>query len=376
MPEDPTPTPPAGGTHVEPWLDAFRTGELAAADRVRVERHLARCAECAARLAEIESLARTATRAFAAGAGLASRAEPDWGRLRAAILARTVGPAPAPRPRPSLLRFAPQAALAAMAVLVLGILAREGVRGPADLERALEGRKDVARSTLKPATPPEVEEKADVSRDAAERNGWFADLPEPRDTPPAGPPEAGATTSPAAEEAPAAAGAPLGGLEGGREFEARAKPEPTPGLNERAAAAPETARRDAAALKAQARDKEARTNEIAQEPRDEGVEADRMEVVEDGKAADDERQAPAAVADNDQRAGELGATAPGADMDELQRLDLYARKALASGDAADRTRALDFWRDSVAGRTDLEPGRKRAAAALVDSLARSVPAPR
>jgi hypothetical protein len=59
-------------------------------------------------------------------------------------------------------------------------------------------------------------------------------------------------------------------------------------------------------------------------------------------------------------------------MDPLQRMDLYARKALASGDSLDAKRALVFWRDSVALRQDLNAARKRAAAALVDSLARRV----
>jgi hypothetical protein len=65
----------------------------------------------------------------------------------------------------------------------------------------------------------------------------------------------------------------------------------------------------------------------------------------------------------------MGKVAP-VEMDALQRMDLYARKALASGDSLDAKRALAFWRDSVAARQDLDAARKRAAAALVDSLAR------
>jgi hypothetical protein len=57
------------------------------------------------------------------------------------------------------------------------------------------------------------------------------------------------------------------------------------------------------------------------------------------------------------------------EMDDLQRLDLYARRALATDDWLAAARALAFWRDSLAFRTDLDPARKRAAAALVDTLA-------
>ncbi len=363
MLEDPTPTPPAGGTHVEPWLDAFRTGELAAADRVRVERHLARCAECAARLAEIESLARTATRAFAAGAGLASRAEPDWGRLRAAILARTVGPAPAPRPRPSLLRFAPQAALAALAVLVLGILAREGVRGPADLEQALKKSDDSARANA-PAAPGGPEGKPGpagalsgaLSRERSELRDDEVEQfrpaqPQGRPSTPEG---AGFPEAQPANEAPAPA------------LESRTKPFAEPPAAE---GAPRGERRRAAeaappgvSVDARARNQTAKTAE-AEAP---AAAADKADFA--GKEAPQ-------PADSLGREADLAAVAPPlALMDALQRIDLYARKAIASGNAEDRARALGFWRDSVATRADLDATRKRAAAALVDSLARSVPA--
>ena len=72
--------------------------------------------------------------------------------------------------------------------------------------------------------------------------------------------------------------------------------------------------------------------------------------------------------DHDPPARSLGA-APATAADELQRLDLYTRRALSTGDGLAATRALEFWRDSVASRADFDPRRKRAAAALIDTLA-------
>jgi hypothetical protein len=355
-------TPPAGGTHVEPWLDAFRTGELAEADRVRVERHLARCAECAARLAEIESLARTATRAFAAGAGLASRAEPDWGRLRAAILARTVGPAPAPRPRPSLRRFAPQVALAALAVLVLGILAREGVRGPADLERALKKSDDSARANA-PAVPggpegkpgPEEALSGALSRERSDLRDKGEQVAQSRRQP-----EAEPSTQEGQHmlQAPMPTGEPEGQLDSRTE-------------GFRPHAAEEKAARKEVAPEAEARPSAARAQgEKAGDRMAETAQTGAPAAADEADFAGNEAPRPADAVGRD---ADLAAVAPTL-MDALQRIDLYARKALASGSAEDRARALDFWRDSVATRGDLDPARKRAAAALVDSLARSVPA--
>jgi hypothetical protein len=365
MPEEPKPpTPPAGGAHVEPWLDAFRTGELAEADRVRVERHLARCAECAAQLAEIESLARTATRAFAAGAGLASRAEPDWGRLQAAILARTVGPAPARRPRPSLLRFAPQAALAALAVLVLVILAREGVRGPADLERALKKSDDSARANA-PAVPGGPEGKPGpaealsgaLSRERSDLRDKGEQVAQNRQQP---------ESQPSIPEGQRLIPAPLPTDEPEGQLESRTEGFRPYGAEEKAA-------RKEAAPEAEARPSTARAQgEKAGDRMAKTAQTGAPAAADEADFAGNEAPQPADAVGRD---ADLAAAAPPlALMDALQRIDLYARKALASGNAEDRARALDFWRDSVAIRADLDPTRKRAAAALVDSLARSAPA--
>jgi hypothetical protein len=303
---------------VEPWLDAFRTGELAEADRVRVERHLERCDACARRLAELEVFASAVGRGFRAGIAGGAIPEPDWGAQRRAILERTVGPRPA-RQRAIWLRYAPQVGLAVLALVVLGVLVREGVRGPADLERRLE------KSPLKSM---EGAPSAASARGAAGKAAPVSPAPTDR-------------TSAAAE------GAEGKELERGAAGAWQGEPRPRGAAGN---AAPEVAG-------------------FATPPAG-GREADLAKA--EPQAAPPPEEAPPFPSVEKAPPGEepQAAAGPGAPrMDVLQRLDFYARRALASGDSLVVGRALAFWRDSVAGRTDLDPGRKRAAAALVDTLA-------
>ncbi len=365
-------TPPGGGAHVEPWLDAYRTGELEDSERLRVERHLERCPDCAARLAEIESFGRLVARGFTAGATGAA-AEPDWDRQRREILARTVEPRPVERRPARLFRFAPQAALAVLALLVLGILVREGVHGPGDLERALEKEKPVTRGVSGPTPPAAVGGEAPAASSGGFKEGLeerpsasdsFASSSRPDEAASAdrapgaeGPPADRDAARPGVE--PAAGAGVVGGLEEARKARAAEREELAA-----AAPAPGGERKRAVAL-----------NEAAQKP----AAADAKEA--DFSGLDREAgRAPSEANDSGRAADELQPSrqtvplhAGPALMDALQRLELYTRKALASRDSVETARALAFWRDSVAFRTDLDPARKRAAAALVDSLARQVP---
>jgi hypothetical protein len=350
-------TSPGGGGHVEPWLDAYRTGELEAPERVRIERHLARCPDCAARLTELESFHRLVGRGYAARAARASAQEPDWDRQRREILARTTEPRPEGGRHAMLVRFTPQAALAALVLLVLVVLVREGIRRPEDLRSALEGRKEIGREVDESPSSPLVEKKAPS-----------APVPEAK---PAG-----------SQDALARLEAPAGGSEG-------AAAGPGTRLDDRGRAPGRPAGKAAAVAPMElAEARQAQKEDRAATPAGPETEAQRGNAAageEAGFRAEDlEARAPAAEADrmapppaDERRAeGRLAAAEGAVAMDELQRLELYARKALASGDSLETARALGFWRDSVAARMDLDPARKRAAASLVDSLARGAPAGR
>lgn len=316
--------------HVLAELDRYRTGELEPTHRRRVEEHLATCSDCARELARLESFATTLAKGFAAARGLETR-EPDWDRQRRAILERT---ALVLRSRPTrpvgLWRYTPQAALAVLALIVLGVLYREGVRGPAEAERRL--REDVLSE----------------SRDVEE-----APPPPPRQEAAAGADERAFTGE---------------GQAGGERKNALEAPPPPDDLraeaeNERAAAAPEPVETQ-----------ENHRGVAPEAPAEAGRE--KAEVADDDFAGAPE-EAPAAAAPEagprrdraalEDRAAKTKETAL-AGQDELQRFDLLARRALANADSLEGTQALAFWRDSLATRTDLDPARKRAAAALADSL--------
>jgi hypothetical protein len=120
-----------GGAHVDELLDAFRSGELEATERARVEEHLTGCARCREELAATGAWSDAFDRAYAARRAAAAELEPDWAAQRAAIVARTS--ARASGRRTPFWRWAPQIALAAVAALIVGIVWRENPReNPAD----------------------------------------------------------------------------------------------------------------------------------------------------------------------------------------------------------------------------------------------------
>jgi anti-sigma factor RsiW len=141
-----------GGT-----LDRYRTGELAEAERQRVAAHLAACDRCAAALASLEALAGTVDRAYAAQRELGAATEPGWARLRARVSERIAKRGRAAREGwPAWARWAPQAAAAILALIVVGVLWREGVWGPDDARRIAAPRPAVeAERSLPPATQSE-----------------------------------------------------------------------------------------------------------------------------------------------------------------------------------------------------------------------------
>ncbi|MGH7551010.1 MAG: zf-HC2 domain-containing protein [Gemmatimonadota bacterium] len=132
--------------HVEELLDRYRTGELGAADRRRVKAHLEECEGCRSALAALDDFSETVERAYAAETtARAAEREPDWGRLRASIVARTTARGSAPR-RSWLARHVPQTAALVVALVALGVLWQQEIRGPADAGRALRSERPVASS--------------------------------------------------------------------------------------------------------------------------------------------------------------------------------------------------------------------------------------
>lgn len=142
--------------HVGELLDAWRTGELEPVEGAWVEAHLAECERCRAELSALGTLTTAVERAQEARRRSAAELEPDWAAQRAAIVARTSGRARAARGgRRALWRWAPQVALAAVAVIVIGV---------------------VWRGTTPDSAPESPRLEAPASEDAAdERAEGFAD---------------------------------------------------------------------------------------------------------------------------------------------------------------------------------------------------------
>ncbi len=310
--------------HVEELLDRYRTGELDAADRRRVETHLEECPGCRSALVSLEDFSRTVERAYAAEAAGLER-EPDWERMRASIAARTTAP---PR-RPWLARHVPQAAAAVVALVALGVLWQQGIRSPEEADRAL-------RTERPPAFSDRDASSADRSSGAlgpgvAEHDttvGAELDRLQPAQD------EARLTKRDAAE----ALGDAVEHREGARQQNvARAAPQkPAPvaeAIEGKAEAAAAGARDDSAVSRARF-EARADSNVVAAEA---PVFADEIEITD---------QAP-----------------------ELERFQSRARLALSAGDSALAAAALAQWRDSLSAGEDLPPDLRRAAEALADSLA-------
>jgi len=163
----------SGGEHVGERLDAYRTGELDAEARLRVEAHLEACARCREELAALASWAAAIERGYEARLADADSLEPDWAAQRSAIVERTAGRRAA-EGRRAFGRWAPQIALVALAALIVGIVWRENPMEREALQRPQSARPaeeagerldaaaeapaapdmDAAAEAPPPATPP------------------------------------------------------------------------------------------------------------------------------------------------------------------------------------------------------------------------------
>lgn len=162
--------------HVGEVLDAWRTGELEPAEGARVEAHLAECERCRAELSALGTLTAAVERAQEARRRSAAELEPDWAAQRAAIVARTSGRAQAARGgRRVFWRWAPQVALAAVAVIVIGVV----WRGTAPDPPPESARLDAPAGAPAEVPPAESRRRAAASEDAADEGAeGFADGPE------------------------------------------------------------------------------------------------------------------------------------------------------------------------------------------------------
>ncbi|MGH7543179.1 MAG: zf-HC2 domain-containing protein [Gemmatimonadota bacterium] len=329
--------------HVGELLDRYRTGELHEPDRHRVQSHLEMCAACRGELEALTAFARDVERGYAAEqAAQAADREPDWARLRASIVERTS----ARRAGAGRLRFGryvPQAALAVLALIAVGVLWEQGVRGPGEAEEALRSE----RRTASRADKASEDSGGAVATAGAER----AEMPTDEDQFAAAQRVEDAARANAVPPTVSQAGADARrhevGLDEGQ-------------LRDRAAAVERNADRDAADAAAAGR--------VAEAPIEpaEGVE----EAVAPLEPAEDpaERKAPpdAGRQEAEAPAGLGKAAAP---PPELERFQTTARNALAEADTLLAARALSQWRDSLAPRQALPPELERAARALADSLA-------
>lgn len=311
--------------HVDELLDRYRTGELDPAEERRVEEHLASCEACRTAFATLGDFSRTAERAYAAEtAARALEREPDWGRLRAAIVGRTSARGAAPG-RSWLARHAPQAALAVLALVAVGVLWQQGIREPADAGRAF---RDDRRATASDRALPS-EENAESRTAAAPpemTTGAEPDRPEGRD----------------GDEPALGAAVPRQEKRDRRE-------------GERVATIPET-------VAGQAPDRP-----LANVPEEEAqvAAAEAADPLAKARAeaghADEARAAPQAGA----AALEVDSVPWTADLDRFRR---RARTALEEGDPALAEQALIQWRDSLDSVQGLPVDLRRAAEALADSL--------
>ena len=166
---------PDAGEHVGERLDAYRTGELDAETRRRVEAHLEACGRCREELAALGAWAAAIERGYETRRADAAALAPDWAAQRSAIVARTSGRNVSERRR-AFGRWAPQVALVALAALIVGIVWRENPREQPALTRTAE-------------TAPAIEESGRES-DADEARSRRADAPSPTDAPAAAAPPA------------------------------------------------------------------------------------------------------------------------------------------------------------------------------------------
>jgi hypothetical protein len=185
---------PDDGEHVGERLDAYRTGELDAEARQRVEAHLEACGRCRQELAALGAWAAAIERGYEARRTDAAALAPDWAAQRSAIVARTSGRARAPE-RSGVFRWGPQIALVAVAALIVGIVWRENPREQPTLTQTAEtrpageeSRKESDADRRGTPSVEAVEGEDALGRDEARSRR--ADAPAPTDEPAAAAPPA------------------------------------------------------------------------------------------------------------------------------------------------------------------------------------------
>ena len=325
--------------HVGELLDRYRTGELGEPDRLRVEGHLVACAACRRELDALAAFARAVERGYAVErAARAAEGEPDWARLRAAVVERTHGRAPR---RARLARYVPQAALAVLALVALGVLWEQGVRGPGEAEQALRSER---------------------------RAGGRANGLEDR--------RGGPVVAPGADQEERGAGEDrFAGQPGAPETL-----EPTEGTPPESPGQADERRRDAALKDAAFRDnvdEVERDADRAAADRGAGVPPENTDGVEEavapvepaGNRVEAKARPDTARQEAEAPVREELAKAAAAPPPDLERFQRSARSALSEADTLLAVRTLAQWRDSLAPRGDLPPELERAAQALADSLA-------
>lgn len=292
--------------HIEPLLDRYRTGELPDDERTSVEEHLAACASCAEALKRLEAFSATVARGYEVAR--AAGPEPDWVDMRQRVVERTS----ARRSRGfRWARYAPQAAVATIAVIAVGVLVRQGVREPGDADR------------IRPLErPTAVGGRADAPEAGDDRERFADGVVDERSAEAALRPEA---LQPELEGEPARQEA-------------------------RRPVVPPRALEDAA---------------VGAEVDDTEVAGAAGQVGPAGRERNDQvvsRKAPLALE------GALEAEAR-EELDVVDRFELRAKRAFANRDTAEARASSRFFRDSVASRDDLDPERLRVARAWADSLA-------
>ncbi|MFN2432549.1 MAG: hypothetical protein ABR599_06995, partial [Gemmatimonadota bacterium] len=250
--------------------------------------------------------------------------DPLWDRQRRRILERTVA-VPPRAARARWPRLAPQAALAALAVVGLAVVYRAGVRSPDDAESLMTRSEEMARvpdsdgprvSKLAPRTPVDAE-------DAAGAAG--------RDRP--------AASSVGADE------------QAILEMEEKEEEEEEEEKNAADVAAPAAPQRSGVTPRGRTP-----SEPVGSEGR---TGAQRQDLPEEREAAQPRAGAPA---------GAAKAMTAQRSTDALSRFRDSSLAALEARDRLLAEEALAFWRDSLASGAELPEGEREEAAALADSL--------
>lgn len=306
--------------HVEPLLDRYRTGELSSTERSLVEGHLETCATCAEALKELEAFSATVARGY--DEARAEGPEPDWAGMRQRVVARTSKR----RPRGThWARYVPQAAVATIAIIAVGVLLRQGVREPGDADRVrpLERPAVVGgRAAAPEASAERIEPAEEAVLDGARR-------------------QAEARRRAREDVAVGDELDDMGAVAGAADPVGQARRERNQQFVSRDAAAPTLDQEKARAEAGQYRENK---DALAKQ---------------DAPGADEARRALEGALETETLA----------DLDVVDRFELRAKRAFANRDTAAARASSLFFADSVAGRDDLDPERLRFAQSWADSLA-------